>query len=169
MTWFDRKFDFQNLSTTFPIIVERLAGTPLRLEAKINSISAPNLIHKVGDSWSIQEQVGHLLDLEPLWLGRVQDMKSGLPVLREADLSNQKTHNAQHNQKRIEKVLSDFRAQRGELVLALTSLEAQAETLVSNHPRLGTPMRLVDLAYFVAEHDDHHLVTMNNLMKHLRD
>jgi hypothetical protein len=25
------------------------------------------------------------------------------------------------------------------------------------HPRLKTPMRLVDHLYFVAEHDDHHL------------
>jgi hypothetical protein len=27
----------------------------------------------------------------------------------------------------------------------------------SLHPRLKTPMRLVDHLYFVAEHDDHHL------------
>ena len=25
------------------------------------------------------------------------------------------------------------------------------------HPRLETPMRMMDLFYFVAEHDDHHL------------
>jgi len=28
------------------------------------------------------------------------------------------------------------------------------------HPRLKVRMRLVDLAYFVAEHDDHHLASM---------
>jgi hypothetical protein len=31
------------------------------------------------------------------------------------------------------------------------------------HPRLGTPMRLVDLAYFIAEHDDHHLARLREL------
>lgn len=167
MAWFDRKFDFQNLSTTFPIIVERLAGTPVRLEAKIKLISVSNLICKVGDCWSIQEHVGHLLDLEPLWLARVRDMKSGRPILREADLTNQKTHNAQHNQKKIENILLDFRNERNQLVLALKNLQVRAQTLSSKHPRLGTPMRLIDLAYFIAEHDDHHLVSMNNQLHQL--
>ena len=31
------------------------------------------------------------------------------------------------------------------------------------HPRLGTPMRLIDLAFFVAEHDDHHLAQITHL------
>jgi|GEM_PF-4393916 len=32
------------------------------------------------------------------------------------------------------------------------------------HPRLKTPMRIVDLAYFVAEHDDHHLSRIRELV-----
>ncbi len=164
MSWFERKFDFQNLSTTFPIVVERLAGTPGRLEAKVNGISKANLTHRDGESWSIQEQAGHLLDLEPLWLGRVEDLKSGQEVLREADLSNQKTHQAQHNAKNIEGILAAFRAERAKLVSELESLVNQSE-LVAKHPRLGTPMRLMDLAYFVAEHDDHHLVTIKRLLE----
>jgi hypothetical protein len=34
---------------------------------------------------------------------------------------------------------------------------------LARHPRLGTPMRLIDLAYFVAEHDDHHLARLREL------
>jgi len=161
--WFDRKFDFQILNTTFPVIVERLAGTPLRLEQKLKSLPIDILTQKSGDSWSIQENAGHLLDLEPLWLGRVRDMEAGLPVLREADLTNQKTHQGDHNRKPIVEILTRFGSERSDLVSALSQLQSEAETLVSNHPRLGTPMRLIDLAYFVAEHDDHHLVTINNL------
>jgi hypothetical protein len=33
----------------------------------------------------------------------------------------------------------------------------------AQHPRLGTPMRLIDLAYFVAEHDNHHLARLREL------
>jgi hypothetical protein len=33
------------------------------------------------------------------------------------------------------------------------------------HPRLGTPMRLVDMMFFVAEHDDHHLATITELAR----
>jgi hypothetical protein len=32
------------------------------------------------------------------------------------------------------------------------------------HPRLKTPMRLVDHLYFVAEHDDHHLARIRELL-----
>jgi len=32
------------------------------------------------------------------------------------------------------------------------------------HPRLKVPMRLVDHLYFVAEHDDHHLARIEELI-----
>lgn len=32
------------------------------------------------------------------------------------------------------------------------------------HPRLKTQMTLVDLAWFDAEHDDHHLLRIQNLI-----
>jgi hypothetical protein len=32
------------------------------------------------------------------------------------------------------------------------------------HPRLKTPMRLVDHLFFVAEHDDHHLARIWELL-----
>jgi hypothetical protein len=42
--------------------------------------------------------------------------------------------------------------------------EASADDLAraSKHP-LGTPMRLIDLAFFVAEHDDHHMAKLREL------
>jgi hypothetical protein len=33
------------------------------------------------------------------------------------------------------------------------------------HPRLKTPMRLVDHLYFAAEHDDHHLARIWELVE----
>jgi hypothetical protein len=33
------------------------------------------------------------------------------------------------------------------------------------HPRLQQPMRVVDMAFFVAEHDDHHLARMTQLAR----
>jgi predicted short-subunit dehydrogenase-like oxidoreductase (DUF2520 family) len=33
----------------------------------------------------------------------------------------------------------------------------------SLHPRLKRPMRLIDLCFFVAEHDDHHLAIATRL------
>lgn len=34
----------------------------------------------------------------------------------------------------------------------------------ARHPRLGSPMRVIDLAYFVAEHDDHHMARLRELV-----
>jgi len=33
------------------------------------------------------------------------------------------------------------------------------------HPRLKTPMRTIDLFLFLAEHDDHHLARISELIK----
>lgn|GEM_PF-5393098 len=33
------------------------------------------------------------------------------------------------------------------------------------HPRLGVPMRLIDLALFTVEHDDHHLAVISALRR----
>jgi hypothetical protein len=32
------------------------------------------------------------------------------------------------------------------------------------HPRLNVPMRVLDWAYFIAEHDDHHLAQITVLL-----
>lgn len=149
--------------------MERLAGTPLRLSDKIAAIPEHLYIKRVGDAWSIQEQVGHLLDLEPLWLGRVQDFKQGLDMLRPADLSNQKTHEADHNDADMAALLESFASARAELVRAFWSLSAAELQRTSLHPRLETPMLAVDLAYFVAEHDDHHLAKITALGRTLMD
>ena len=40
---------------------------------------------------------------------------------------------------------------------------------VALHPRLQQPMSVVDLCFFVAEHDDHHLATIAEIASALRD
>jgi hypothetical protein len=36
------------------------------------------------------------------------------------------------------------------------------------HPRLNQPMRVVDLLFFVAEHDDYHLARISELIREFR-
>lgn len=165
--WFDRKFNFGNLTGTIDNILERLKGTPIRLQSKISQISSDLYIVNSGKAWSIQENVGHLLDLEPLWLGRVEDMVEGEKILRPTDLKNAKTFDAQHNRKPMGELLANFQQERTKLVVRVEQLSDRAEELQGNHPRLGTPMRLIDLAYFVAEHDDHHLARISQISKFL--
>lgn len=159
--WFSRKFG-QQPDFVLPAIIERLAGTTLRLEHKIQHIHPSFYMQTIShQKWTIQEQVGHLLDLEPLWLGRVQDILSAEKDLREADLTNQKTFDAQHNEQSIQLLLANFRAERSKLLHALRQIQIEDLTKFALHPRLKTPMTVVDLAYFVAEHDDHHLAEIS--------
>ena len=164
MLWFNRKFVFDLPLWMAPNIVERLRGTPARLEDRLQGIPATQLVQRVDDKWSIQEQVGHLLDLEPLWLGRVNDLYNELEELRAADLENRKTHEANHNGRPLVFLLSEFRKQRKALMDRLDNASENEFALSARHPRLVQPMRMLDLLFFTAEHDDHHLASITRLL-----
>ena len=104
--WFDRKFDLSFPVALYPNILVRLRGTPARLEELVRPYSRETLTRQQDGTWSIQENVGHLLDLEPLWLSRLDDFASGIETLRAADLSNRKTHQANHNSHNVQEILS---------------------------------------------------------------
>ncbi|KAA2239034.1 DinB family protein [Chitinophaga agrisoli] len=157
MEWFKRKFPVMEDNGVLPAIIERLSGTPARLEEIFRSADPALLIAKRGDKWSVQEEAGHLADMEPLWLGRLDDFLQQATELRAADLTNQITHNANHNVTPATTLLQRFREQRLLLVQKLASLTDAQLLNTALHPRLKTPMRVIDHAYFVAEHDDHHL------------
>jgi uncharacterized damage-inducible protein DinB len=149
----------------YPNIVERVRGTPARLEDRLSALPRGVITKRDGDNWSIQEQAGHLLDLGALDLGRLDDYAAGLDTLRPADLKNRKTHEANHNADAIENILAEFRRERGEFVRRLDEFDAEFIRRTALHQRLQLPMRVIDLAYFIAEHDDHHLARISALVR----
>ncbi len=163
--WFERKFDLSFPESLYPNICARLRGTPARLEELVRAHPRDVLVRKTEDKWSMQEQAGHLLDLESLWLTRVDDYLSGAETLTVADLTNRKTTEANHNARPIDEILRDFRNARGGLLTKVNALELEVFSRTALHPRLRTPLRLVDHLYFVAEHDDHHLAHIWELGK----
>src|SRR5947208_2374353 len=102
--WFKRQFSFEVPIEMFANIVERVRGTPARLEELTRSLSREVLTRRDGDKWSIQEQAGHLLDLEELWLERLKDFEAGRQQLSPADLTNRETHEANHNANAMENI-----------------------------------------------------------------
>ena len=166
--WFNRKFDFPSSQNIFPSIIERLWGTPIRLEEKLRSVPADITTIKPDGSWSIRQNIGHLTDLEPLWQGRVDDILTGKPTMRPADLQNTKTHEANHNDVPLDVLLKDFRQIRKQTLEMLEGLTEEDVFKSALHPRLNTPMRMMDLFLFVAEHDDHHLARISGLIKLLK-
>jgi uncharacterized damage-inducible protein DinB len=163
--WFERKFEFSLPVELFPNLCARLRGTPARLEETLRGCSQQILIARSQEKWSAQEHAGHLLDLEPLWLARVEDYVSNAGQLTVADLRNRKTDEANHNARPLEQILAEFRAARETLLKRVGGLDASLFSRAIPHPRLKNPMRIVDHLYFVAEHDDHHLARIRELLQ----
>jgi len=162
--WFERGFDFTFPVELHPNLCARLRGTPARLDELLRTCPRDLLIRRPRDKWSAQEHAGHLLDLEPLWIARVEDYLAGAAELTTADLSNRKTDEANHNGQPLEQILASFRNARARLVSRVERIDAAKLSRVMIHPRLKKPMRLVDHICFVAEHDDHHLARIWELI-----
>ena len=165
--WIERKFDFNFPVGMFPCILERLRGTPARLEELLSTFPKNILTVRINDGWSIQEHAGHLYDLDELHEARIEDFLSGARTLRPADMKNQKTYDANYNTKPIDAVLRGIRDARMRFVAKLEGMNELQLALISLHPRLQQPMRLVDMAFFVAEHDDHHIASIVRIARTL--
>ena len=163
--WFERHFKLDLPLGMYPNVVERVRGTPARLEERLAALPREILTKRDGDNWSMQEQAGHLLDLGTLDLGRLDDYAAKLGTLRPADLDNRKTHEAGHNANSVENILAEFRRERVEFVRRLDELDVEFIGRTAQHPRLNLPMRVIDLVYFIAEHDDHHLARISGLLR----
>jgi hypothetical protein len=161
--WLEKQFTFAHPLGAFLAVLERVRGTPARLEELIGGLPPAILTTRIGDTWSIQEQVGHLSDLEALHEARLDDYRAGRSVLQAADLTNRRTYERDHNQRTMAGVLAEFRAVRAAFVAQLAVMDAEQVGRTALHPRLNTPMRVLDLAQFVAEHDDHHLASIRLL------
>jgi hypothetical protein len=62
-------------------------------------------------------------------------------------------------------LLAEFRTLRLAMVDRLEAQGTDYLSRVSLHPRLKQPMSPTDLMFFVAEHDDHHFVTIAELVR----
>ena len=107
--WIDRKFEFDFDVDAYPSIIERIKNTPEKIEELIAGLNDEQLKQKPGDKWSIQEHVGHLIITEMLFDFRLNDFEAGAEVLKAADMSNQRTYNAHHNEKDICDILEELK------------------------------------------------------------
>ena len=163
--WTDRRFNFDFPAGIYPEMIERIRGTPARLEDLTGGLSPETLTTQADGRWSMQENAGHLLDLESLVDQRIDEYVAGNTALHAADMSNRKTFEASHNEVPLESILKAFRTARHGIVQRLEGFDADLFARPALHPRLNVQMRLVDMLFFQAEHDDYHLARISELKK----
>lgn len=161
--WFERKFDFNFGPDHYADIYLQLKGAPDRLREAVHGFPEAVTDHKPGGGWSIKEHTGHLSIMETIWRVRFHDIDEGKPELTTADLGNYATTDANFNAHTIGALLDRFLNERMTTLALLDNLNMLDESKTSLHPRLRQPMRMIDNAYFVAEHDEHHILRIREI------
>ena len=161
--WLEKQFDFDFPASQYIEFLQFLGETPSHLEALVESLPNEILVCRDGDSWSIQENVGHLLTAESLFLGRLDDYENDASVLQPARFEDNPTDKANFNIKDIQWILNEFRMQREKYMNRLDVLHPEEFEKAILHPRLNKPMRLCDMLFFHAQHDQHHLIRISEL------
>jgi hypothetical protein len=163
MEWFERQFTFDLPSGMLPFYLERLGGTLARIEKKTSGIKEEILSHKLDGKWSVKENIAHLAEVDEIALKRIDEMKSGISPMSPAVIQPGRDYNTQS----VDEVIRFFKTNRGKNLLKYKSLAEEDLKKSSLHPRLKVQMTPVDLAWFDAEHDDHHLERINEILNTL--
>lgn len=163
--WIERTFTFDYPVEKYPDIIERVRGVAPRASVIVNGVSDDVLSSTKHGPWSIKDNIGHLIDLEPLLNARLDDFLAGRDTLTGADMSNKATNQADHNTRTIGDLLAELSSERDRLVERIESLAPDDFARTAMHPRLKQPFRLVDACCFHAEHDDYHLARCAELVR----
>src|SRR5882672_9960864 len=162
LPWFERNLRFGYAPEMLPFFLERLEGTVTRLEQKIKEVDNKILTVRLNDKWSVKENIGHLAEVDEVANKRIDEIISGVALMSPAVFEPQ-----DYNPWPIEKVLDFFKKNRLSNVAKYKTLSEVQLKKSSLHPRLKVQMTPVDLAWFDAEHDDHHLVKINEILDHM--
>jgi hypothetical protein len=159
LAWFDRKFTFGLSQEMLPFYLERLEGSIYRIEAKVKVVDDKVLSEKYNGKWSIKQNIGHLAEVDLVSNKRIDEMKSGAEVLSPAVFEPQ-----DYNPWPIEKVVKFFREARLSNLAKYKTISEADVLMASTHPRLKVKMTPIDLAFFDAEHDDHHILKISDII-----
>jgi uncharacterized damage-inducible protein DinB len=162
--WAQRTFRFGHPLWMLTDFIERLRGTRDRLAALLHDVPDDQLHAPIPGSWSVAQHAGHLADVEELWLQRIDDLQQGRTVFTPARGDHFTALANRHIGRSASDILAEFARRCGTYVAALATADPALQQRSAFHERLQCDMRLVDGAQFVAEHDDHHLLRIRQLL-----
>lgn len=163
--WIERKFEFDTPVSIYVEQIKRLKSTPRILDELLSDVPENILLRKPSKGWTIKENAGHLLSVDNLFIGRLDDYEKGLEELRPADMTNQATEKMNYNTLEINTILEKFKNKRNNYIARLVNHNPSFFGKVALHPRLEKPMRVCDMLLFQAEHDGHHLAQIKVLLR----
>jgi hypothetical protein len=160
LEWFQRTFTFGLQEGMLPFCIERLEGTLPRIQKKVENVADEVLSDKFNNKWSVKENIAHLAEVDEIALRRIDEMIQGISPMSPAVIQPGRNY----NQWPIEEVIEFFSSARDKNLQKYRILTSDQLKKASLHPRLKVQMTPVDLAWFDAEHDDHHLVRIGEII-----
>jgi hypothetical protein len=158
--WFERQFEFGLPAEMLPLLLERLEGTIWRIQHKVEGVQDNVLSERFDGMWSVKQNIGHLAEVDRINNKRIDEIMAGVEIFSPAVFEPQ-----DYNPWPIQKVLALFREARQSNLEKYAGLSLQDKSKAAMHPRLKVKMTPVDLAFFDAEHDDHHLLKMSDIIR----
>jgi DinB superfamily len=162
--WSQRKFDYGRSLDELPVLLERVQGTTARLSAVLSRQPLQNLHLRVQGKWSVMEHIGHLITLQDRFEPRVDDFELRRDRLSDINLKDQQPIIQGHRLRAVGDVLEEFRLKRLAFAKRVERLHRGALEHVAYHACQDRSMRPMDMLFWIAEHDDHHLASIRGLL-----
>lgn len=162
--WINKTFSFNKTIDDFNYLFLSLNQNAIFIKQLTEDLDEELLSKSLDNKWSIKENVGHLIDLEELHKKRLDEFVANEKELTPADMSNLKTKEARHNNKPISDLANQFLEARKHFLYNVKSTPKEVLTRKAFHARLNKDMQLLDMLYFINEHDLHHIQAIKNII-----
>jgi len=162
--WSQRVFDYGRSLDELPVLLERVQGTTARLSNLLARQPMAKLLHREEGKWSAMEHLGHLLALQERFEPRVDDFQQRLPKLCVINLQDQDPFIQGQRSRSLGDVLEEFRLKRLRFAYRVETLHHRSLVHAAYHQCQARAMRPMDMLLWIAEHDDHHLAIVRDLL-----
>ena len=160
--WMHRRWSFDRPTELYPVVLSRLRGMPARAEQACRELDRAHAIAKQNGAWSIHQHLGHLIDLEELFVVRLDAYEAGADTLPAADMTNARSNTADRDTQPMSELLAGVRGARAATLDRVSKYPRDFFGRSAWHDRLGIHKRVVDTCEFFADHDDHHLAKIEH-------